>query len=123
MNSDQEIQGLSDLYEPIRAVLRAHRGLLTDYQILGHFDEALRLKCIERWGDAGIGGGRKPGAAAIVGMACNRLHNDDDEHISKAYVNTSLVKFNIGGVSAHVRLQRHAHVRLQHQAADRSSTS
>lgn len=94
--NDQDIQGLADLFDPIRVVLRAHRGLLTDYQILGLFDEKLRDQCVARWGDAGIGGGRKPGAAAIVGMACNRLHADDSEHIEKSYVNTSLVQFRIG---------------------------
>jgi len=98
--NDQDIQGLADLFDPIRAVLRAHRGLLTDYQILGLFDERLRDQCIARWGDAGVGGGRKPGAAAIVGMACNRLHGDDNEHIVKAYVNTSLVQFRIGNAVA-----------------------
>lgn len=98
MDDGQDIQGLADLYEPIRTVLRAHRGLLTDYQILGHFDDELRRRCVDRWGDAGIGGGRKPGAAAIVGMACNRLHAMEEERITKAYVNTSLVKFDIGGV-------------------------
>lgn len=88
-----------DLFSPVRNVLRTHRGFLTDYQILGLLDPSLRRGCITRWGNPGLGGGRRPGAAAMIGRVCNQLAADPTEQVTKEYLSTSLARCTIDGVT------------------------
>lgn len=76
-------------FTPILLVLQKNRDWLTGYQILNLLAPAIRDQLIDQYGEAGVGGGKRPGAAATVSMICNKLLSmEDGIHIAKDYLGT-----------------------------------